>query len=136
MYEDWLLKRWPTLMSDAQHLFMESLHDHLGMLEIELADYSNNTATARYKVTFRNYPAYRNIDESYRLGLWERRQQLNDPNATGWTLIVPDSPWIKEFANEPILEAFNPGIVHYVIATENDVIEVLANEEPTVERLD
>ena len=123
-------------MSDVKHLFMESLHDRSGMLEIELADYSDNIVMARYKVTFRNYPAYRNIEESYRLGLWQRRQQLNDPNASGWTLIVPDSSWVKEFVNEPILEMFNPGIVHYLIATENDVIEVLASEEPTVERLD
>jgi hypothetical protein len=87
-------------------------------------------------VTFLNYPAYRNIDESYRTELWQRRQQLNDPDATGWTLVVPDSPWIREFANEPILESFNPGLVHYMIATENDVIEVLSNEEPAVKRID
>jgi hypothetical protein len=51
-------------------------------------------------------------------------------------LIVPDSPWVQEFANEPVLEFFNPGIVHYVIATENDVIEVLSDDAPTIERLD
>ena len=49
---------------------------------------------------------------------------------------MPDSPWIQEFANEPILDAFNPGIVHYMIATLNDVIEILANDEPRVERVD
>ncbi len=136
MYENWQLRRWETPLSDVKHLFMESLHDHSGILEIELADYSNNTAIARYKLTFRNYPAYRNIDESYRIGLWERRQQLNDPLATGWTLIIPDSPWIQEFVNEPILGLFHPGLVHYLIATENDVVEVLASELPTVERLD
>jgi hypothetical protein len=48
-------------------------------------------------------------------------------------MIVPDSPWVQEFVNEPILEVFNPGIVHYMIVTENDVIEVLSNEEPTIE---
>jgi hypothetical protein len=136
MYENWLLRRWETLMSDAKHLFMESLHDHSGVLEIELADYWQNAATARYKVTFRRYPAYRNILEEYRLELWERRGQRSDPSATGWTLIIPDSPWVQEFANEPILEVFNPAIVHYLIATENDVIEVLSDEEPQVERLD
>ncbi len=71
MYENWRLKRWETPMSDAKHLFMESLHDHSGLLQIELADYLNNAAIARYKVTFRRYPAYRNIEESYRLELWK-----------------------------------------------------------------
>jgi hypothetical protein len=47
-----------------------------------------------------------------------------------------ESPWVQEFVNEPILELFNPGIVPYLIATENDVVEVLSNEDPTIERLD
>lgn len=123
-------------MSDANHLCMESLQDRSGLLEIELADHWNNAATARFKVTFRNYPAYRNIDELYRVELWERRKQMAHADATGWTLIVPDSPWLREFTNEPVLDFFNPGIVHYLIVTENDVIEVLSNEEPKVERLD
>lgn len=123
-------------MSDAKHLLMESLHDHSGLLEIELADYLNNAAVARYRVTFQRYPAYRNIEERYRLELWKRLAELKNRGATGSTLIVPDSPWIHEFASEPILEVFNPGLVHYVIATENDVIEVLGDIEPKVERLD
>jgi hypothetical protein len=135
MYENWKLKRWDTLMSDAKHLFMESLHDHAGVLEIELADYSNNVAIARYQVTFRRYPAYRNIEESYRLELWQRRDRLTDSGPMGWTLIVPDSPWVQEFVNEPVLEFFNPGIVHFMIVTENDVLEVLSNEEPVIDQL-
>jgi hypothetical protein len=64
-------------MSDAKHLFLESLHDHSGLLEIELADYLNNAVVARYKVTFLKYPAYRSIQEKYRLELWQRRAELN-----------------------------------------------------------
>lgn len=99
MYENWRLERWQTVMSDANHLYLESLHDHSAGLELDFADYSNGVATARYRVTFRNYPAYRNIDESYRLKLWERRH----PDATGWSLIVPDSPWIRNSRMNPSL---------------------------------
>jgi hypothetical protein len=116
MYEQWRLRRWDTTLSDAKNLFMDSLHDHAGGLEMEFGDYFNNVATARYRVTFRKYAAYRNIDESYRLELWNRRQQLNDPTATGWTFVVPESPWVQEFVNEPILELFNPGIAKHVNA--------------------
>jgi len=132
MYENWTLIRWETILSNAKHLFMESLHDHSGILEIELADYSNNIATARYKITFHSFPAYRNIDESYRLELWQRRAPLSDSDRLGWTLIVADSPWVQEFVNEPVLDLFNPGILHFLIVTENDVIEVLSNQEPTI----
>jgi hypothetical protein len=48
---------------------------------------------------------------------------------------VPDSPWILEFAVEPILEFLNEGIIHYMIVTEDDVIEVLDNQEPRTETL-
>jgi hypothetical protein len=135
MYENWQLRRWETPMSDAKDLFMESLHDHAGVLEIDFAGYSDNTVVARYRVTFRNYPAYRNIDEMYRLELWEKRRQHTEPNAAGWTLSVPESPWIQEFVGEPILGLFNPGLVHYFIVTHNDVIEILANEEPIIDRM-
>ena len=67
MYEQWLLRRWDTPLSDAKGLFMESLHDHSGILEIELADYSNNAATARYKVRFRNIPL---IETSMKVTAW------------------------------------------------------------------
>ena len=60
-------------MSDAKRLFMQSLHDHSGVLEIELTDYWNDVATARFKVTLRRYPAYRNIQEKYPLELWKRK---------------------------------------------------------------
>jgi hypothetical protein len=137
MYEDWKLQRWDTPMSDAKNLFMESLHDHSGLLEIDLADYSKNVATARYRVTFHTYPAYRNIEEKYRLELWKRRDELRiDAKSIGWTLKVPDSPWIREFADEPILVFFNPGITHYVIGTQNDVVEVLASEAPGIEAIE
>lgn len=122
-------------MCDAKHLFMDSLHDDSEGLEIKLSDWSNNTATARFRVTFKNYPAYRNIQEEYRLALWKRRDALGDPGLTGWAFTVPNSPWAQEFAKEPILEIFNPSVIHYLITTENDVVEVLSAEEPAVEQL-
>lgn len=113
---------------------MDSLHDHDGLLEVTLSDYINGQAIARFKVTFRSYPAYRNFDESCRLELWKRRDELTNDDL-GWTFIISDSPWIRDFANEPVFVAFHPNAIHYVIATENDVIEVLSEEQPSVERL-
>jgi len=133
MYENWHLRRWETPMSDVDHLFMESLTDRGGRLQIEVGDYVNNEAVSRYRITFENYPAYRNILEEYRLQLWQTRAANVHSGATGWTLIVNDSPWIREFDNEPLLTLFNKELLHYVVVTEDDVIEVLSNRAPMIE---
>lgn len=48
---------------------MESLTDRDGRLQIEVGDYMNNKAKSRYRITFENYPAHRNIPEEYHLQL-------------------------------------------------------------------
>ena len=135
MYEEWHLRKRETPMSDAKHLFTDSLTDKDGLLQIEVGDYMNNKPISRYKITFQNYPAYRNILEEYRLNLWKRRADAVNSDAKGWTLFVDDSPWIREFDHEPLLAVLNAESQHYLISTENDVIEVLSNRPPTIETL-
>lgn len=132
MYENYRFLRWHSPMSEVRNLFMDSLHDHAAGLEIDLSEWLDGTQVAQFKVTFAKYAAYRNIQEEYRLEMWRRRDETSDPRAIGWTFTVPDSPWLREFANEPVLGLIAPDIVHYVIATQNDVIEVLAVGEPSV----
>jgi hypothetical protein len=95
----------------------------------------NNKPISRYKITFENYPAYRNILEEYRLNLWKRLADTINSDVKGWTLLVDDSPWIREFDQEPLLAVLNAESRHYLICTENDVIEVLSNRPPTIETL-
>ena len=129
MYEDWNVERWETPVSDAKSLFMVSLIDE-GGLAITLQE-ARDPLPRRFCFTFSNYPAYRNILEEYRTELWQRLN--NAQNKLGWTLIVRDSPWIAVFRKtEPLLEVFNPNPIHYMICTEDDVIEVLSSKPPEI----
>ncbi|MEX1255946.1 MAG: hypothetical protein WEE64_16570 [Dehalococcoidia bacterium] len=83
----------------------------------------------RLRFTFSRFPAYRNIMEEYRLELWERLSGTQDQ--LGRTLIVADSPWVAALREkEPLLGVHRPTLVHYVICTEDDVVEVLAPDPP------
>jgi hypothetical protein len=123
MYKGWKIKRWDTPVSDVSSLVMVSLIDD-GMLSItfEAPQLSNRP---RWCFTFKKYPAYRNIMEEYRMGLWEHLDQSNQ--RLGHTFIVERSPWIDSFQSEdPLIEFYNTDLIHYVISTEDDVIEILA----------
>jgi hypothetical protein len=129
MYQNWRLHRWSTPMGDAEYLRMESLTDN-GRLVIVLQDLGTNQ---NYRVTFKNYPAYRNIMEEHRGTLWTKRPEISEPDATGWTLLVEGSDLVSELM--PGIEAYFDvnRLKHYLIITADDVIEVLSDTEPTIE---
>lgn len=119
-------ERWQTPVSDAGSLAMVSLLDQ-GGLHITVQDLKD-PARRRYQFSFRDVPAYRNILEEYRMsepppaGAW-----------AGWTRIDPRSAWLADLsAREPLLDVHRPGCVHYIIVTEDDVIDVLSPEVPAI----
>jgi len=137
MYENWNLTRWETSLSDAPSLRMEYLLDRDaqdGALELVLQSVST-TERIRCQITFVRYPAYRNILEEFRLELWARRDTISTAYALGCTMIVPNSPWIRELGKEPLLMIRNKNLVHYMVVTEDDVIEILTDETPIIEVL-
>ena len=128
MYEGWQFEDWQTPVSKAKSLQMVSLVDDV-KLSILLQDLQDSQRR-RFRFTFENYPAYRNINESYRTELWRLLPGGKTKNL-GWTFIVTDSPWIASFSQETLLYVF-PTLVHYVISTEDDVIEILSPELPEI----
>ncbi|MBI4356110.1 MAG: hypothetical protein HY597_06670 [Candidatus Omnitrophica bacterium] len=127
MYEGWQFERWETPVSAAGSLALVSLIDD-GNLRIVLQDH-HNPKRRRFQLTFSKFPAYRNILEEYRTELWTKlsTQQL------GQTLTIPHSLWITSLRKaEPLLDVHYPRLTHYMICTEDDVIEVLSPGPPEV----
>ena len=119
-------ERWDTPVSDARSLAMVSLLDGDDALRITVQDL-RDPSRRRFEFIFRGVPAYRNILEEYRVS------EPSLPSGVGWTVTIPDSPWLGELrAKEPLLDVHSPGCRHFAIVTEDDVIDVLTPEEPEV----
>ncbi len=126
MYEGWQISRWETPVVDVDRLLMVSLTDANRELVIVLEG-PRPLGRPRWRVTFRHYPAYRNIDESYRVKLWK---WLDDSEQRcGFTFTVDETSRFASWGTG-YLEDVAPNARHFVIATEDDVIEVLSVEEP------
>ena len=132
IYAGWRAERWETPVSDAGSLRLVSLLDD-GALHLVLED-AHHEARLRWRFTFRNVPAYLNLLEEYRLELWAH--EARQGKRLGWTVQVPDSPWLARlYQSESLLELHHPGLVHYQVGTEDDVIDILAPTPPLIEEL-
>lgn len=127
MYEGGLQERWETPFSAAQSLVVVSIVD-AGPLVITLED-ARHPSRLRYRVTFEAAPLYRNIWEEYRTS--EGASPIGS-----WSLLVRESGWLRLMrAREPLLDVHSPGLDHYQIITEDDVLDILSNTPPEVEEL-
>ena len=126
MYEGWTFENWETPISTAKIVFMESLV-HNGPLSITIKVMNSQS----WLFTFEDCPIYRNIVEDYRLELWDLFSEL-DPRP-GSTVIVPNSKWLATIKEkEPFVEVHHPDLVHYMIMTDHDVIDVLSQDPPNI----
>jgi hypothetical protein len=115
--------RWETPVSDARSLTLVSLSDD-GELQVTVQGDSNRQ---RVRFSFFKVVAYRNILEEY------RTSEHGGDRHVGWTRIVLDSAWLAELrSREPLIDVHAPGCQHYVIATEDDVIDILTPKHPAI----
>ena len=118
--------RWDTPVSGARSLRLVSLVDD-GALRLTLED-AGDPDRRRWTFVFASAPAYRNVREELRLGLW-----AGGAGRVGWTARVPASPWLARLREaEPLLDVHHPGLAHFRIATEDDVIDVLSALAPEI----
>jgi hypothetical protein len=132
MYDGWRVTRWETPVVDAARLAMVSLTDLDHELVILLEAF-HSPDRPRWRVRFRQYPAYRNVDEAYRTNLWQWLDQSNQ--RVGFTFTVDESPRFASWGTVYLHDVV-PGAQHFVIATDDDVVEVISAQSPIWESAD
>src|SRR5229473_5087457 len=126
MYRDWVITRWDTPVVDIRRLMLVSLVDANQELTL-LYEASRAPGRPRWRVRFRQYPAYRNIDEAYHTDLWRWLHESGQSHGSTFTVREPTplGSWGTVY-----LHQVRPEVQHYVITTEDDVVEVLSCETP------
>lgn len=132
MYKGWQVSDWRSPVAEVDRLLMVSLTDENRELVIVLEG-SWVPGRPRWRVRFRPYSGYRNLDERYRGDLW---QWLHDSSqGCGGTFIVEEDPPFASWGTD-YLKGFEPSTKHFVVCTEDDVIEVLSSAWPTWEAIE
>jgi hypothetical protein len=131
MYEGWTVIRWETPVADIQRLYLVALSDSHRELTV-LLEAARAPGRPRWRLRFRNYPAYRNIDEGYRTELWAWLDASGQ--RCGSTFVVQEPKPFVSWGTGDYLQAMKPGMRHFVVSTEDDVIEVLSAGEPQWEQ--
>lgn len=122
------LIRWDTPISDAKSIQMVSLSDTSAGLVVILEDVRSPTRE-RVSIAFEMFVAYQNILEEYRnWGDW-------NIEGLGWTVVATANPWSVDIKQEPMVEMIHQDAKHYIIVTEDDVIDVLSDSSPIIEEL-
>jgi hypothetical protein len=124
-------KRWETPVSDAESLAMVSLIDKKN-LEIILQDLRDPNRR-RFKFIFYQVAAYKNILEEYRTN----ETEFPSRKVFGWTIVSESSKWLNNLKQkEDLFEGNNPNCKHFIIITEDDVIDILCSNFPNIEEIE
>jgi len=129
VYENWTPVTWETPVSHVESLAMVSLVDD-GELRVTLED-ARSSPRRRWRFTFYRSPMYQNVLEEYREELWARIRDMGLEHC--WTRTVPDSAWLAALKErEPWVDILEPGLIHYQIATEDDVLDIACASDPMI----
>jgi hypothetical protein len=123
--------KWVPIDGVENEMWVEALHDDYEGLRILLRGTSPSTGVLR--ICFRSYYLYRNADESYRDKLWlEAAFEQRD-----WPLCITFESRLIDWLYEECGGVYSKAeMIHYLIKTGADVIEVVTNKTPpTVEWL-
>lgn len=123
--------RWETPVSDLAYLALLELRQVGLSLTLDLEGKRGDVAE-QWRVVFRRQAGYANLREEYRARQWS----VMPKTAKGWTIIHEESPWLAELRAEERFDLYgNAAARHYMVCTEDDVIDVLSVEPPVISRL-
>src|SRR6266478_5318178 len=118
-------KKWEPVAGIENEMWVDALHDDYEGLRILLKGSSESSGIL--SISFRQYYGYRNFDESFRDKLW----QQNNFEPRDWSLFKTTSSHFIDWLFEESGGVYSKEeMVHYVIKTGADVIEVVAKLTP------
>ena len=119
----------PQIDNFPKSISIIGLHDDLHGFRIIIKD---DESDRHFKFTFNNYIAYRNSDEGARL----KSYHLFPSNSREWCLFNTfNSDFIDWIVTESTGIYSHKDITHYFFTTSDDIIEVLALDEPLIEKI-
>lgn len=125
-----VIHKWQPIDNIPDRLYLEGLYDDYEGFRLLLR--SENSQEGIIRIRFDAHLAYRNTDESERLQTLNNHIQL----CGHWPLfIVEESDFTEWLIVESYVIRNATDIVHYMIVTPNDIVDVLSVEAPVVEWL-
>jgi hypothetical protein len=113
--------KWEPVEGIENEMWVEALHDDYEGLRILLKGSADSSGIL--SISFPQYYGYRNVDESYRDKLWRK----GDFEPRDWSLFKTNSSEFIEWLFEESGGVYSKEeMLHYVIKTGADVIEVVA----------
>jgi hypothetical protein len=126
-------EQWIPIDGLENEMWVEEVRDDQSGLRVILK--KNTPSGKALSLTFKNYFLYRNVDESYRLTLWGRKKF--DPQAWPFFTVSPSAliEWLHDESGDVYTKE---EMVHYIIKTGADVIEIVGRKDvpPRVEWID
>jgi hypothetical protein len=125
MIKKQIVRKWETPLENCNRISMGLLKDD-GNLTINLCDVSTDI-DHRYELIFEDFVAYKSTNESFLNEFWKIRT-----NDICFTFKIEGSDWLFQMMKDPIFQDHSEGIEHYVIATLDECIEILARKPPII----
>lgn len=121
-----ILRRWAPDSCIPKRVEIIAVRDDDEGLVISLADEASRKPVAR--LLFRNFVAYRNINESFRTKTWASAPRELD----GSLFELENSAWLEWLRKESsgVLDEFQ--VSHYAIYTNDDCLDIISQTPPAV----
>lgn len=133
--EQWT--KWEPAENLAKAHFVETIIDEMDRLIITLFESYKQDKT--FQLIFDNTViAYRSVDEGYRLMTPDKCVQDNGANLwRGWTFFkASNSSYINWLQEQSDKEIDLNVVTHFVVFTENIIIDIVAINEPIIKYID
>ena len=125
------IEKWEPVENIPPQLYLEGLHDDYEGLRLLLK--GKDSSDPLLQVRFKNRLGYRNIDETYRLRTLDRHKILT----TQWPLFISRQDDFIDWIIEESSGTVDTTVLYtnYIFCTPNDIVEIVTDEEPSVEWL-